>query len=271
MVEARHGNFSNSWKWKEELELLLRRHLSAVPCRVRDVPWCCVCVHLWFSVSLVLKPCKVFPWGILGERCFSRRIQRSATCGVPDGDQWDWTNGCDSVWGGFSTASNPPTKLWALQKTGFPHDFQTTGALAHESMTTPFPQALEGGKKKTKNGHEPHLEAEIWGLAWFTLKKVTVSKNRSLHRETWKAKKNGFFFFSCQSMVHKKTNKPQTNFSKWYCRTLGTSSYWFQWHLLTLSRIFQLESSKLTVLRGRMLLQNHWCSRECVEEGWPFH
>lgn len=91
-----------------------------------------------FFFLLVLKPCKVFPWGVLGKRSFCQRIKHSATCGISNGDKWNRTNGCHSVWRGLGTASNPAAKLWAIQKTSFPHDFQTTRALAHESMTTPF-------------------------------------------------------------------------------------------------------------------------------------
>lgn len=249
--------------------MLLHRHLSTVSCKSKGYTLVlCTCPSL-IVVFLVLKPRKVFPWGILGERCFCRRIHHPASCGIPHGDQRDRTNGCDSLWGGFSTTSNPATKLWALQKTGFPHDFQTTGALAHESMTTPFPQASQGGKNQEQTWAPP-FEVEIWGLAWFTLKKKwQYQRIGHCTERLGKQRKTDFFFLPVNQWCIK--NKPQTNFSKWYCRTLGTSSYWFQWHLLTLSRIFQLESSKLTVLRGRMLLQNHWCSRECVEEGWPFH
>lgn len=151
-----------------------------------------MCPPLIF-LFLVLKPCQVFPWGILGKRCFCRRIQHPGTCGIPDGDQWNRTNGCDGLWRGFCTTSNPATKLWALQKTGFPHDFQTAGALAHESMTTPFLSASEGAKPRMDMSP---LEDEIWGLAWFAFKKWQYQRIGHCTERLGKQRKTDFFFLS---------------------------------------------------------------------------
>lgn len=142
----------------------------------------------------------------------------------------------------------------------FPNDRSTCAWIYDNTISVSL------GRWKTKNGREPPLKLKFEGLFGLLLKSDSIKESVIAQRDLESKEKR--IFFSCQSMVHKK-NKP-TNFSKWYCRTLGTSSYWFQWHLLTLSRIFQLESSKLTVLRGRMLLQNHWCSLNVSRRVGPF-
>lgn len=105
---------SDFCKWKEELEMLLNGYFefSFLQSKGHTLVLC-VSSSLIF-IFLVLKPCKVFPWGILGKRCFCQRIKYSDTCGISNGDKWNRTNGCDSLWRGLSTTSNPATKLWAI-------------------------------------------------------------------------------------------------------------------------------------------------------------
>lgn len=114
VLEARHGNFltllevegriGNASPQAFEVSSLQREGCTLV---------LCVSSSLIF-LFLVLKPCKVFPWGILGKRCFCQRIKHSDACGISHGDKWNRTNGCDSLWRGLSTTSDPATKLWAI-------------------------------------------------------------------------------------------------------------------------------------------------------------
>lgn len=188
MVETRHGNSSNSWNWKEELELLLHRNLSAASCSVRE-PLGAVCVSLIFCISC-FKALSSFPLGNSGEEVLlpahppPRHLWNTRWRPV-ELNKWMWQS-VERLQHHFQSDNQTlgPTKN---RLSPWSPNGRSTCAWTYDSTTR------EPRRVHSQNGQQPP-GAEIWGLVWFTFKKWQYQRIGHCTERLGKQRKTDFFF-----------------------------------------------------------------------------